>query len=156
MGGLGLLLGPMFAVLGRLGVFVGGPGPSWSHSLVLCWRSWIALGTHVGGLGCSWVLCWRSGAVLGRKMSRNMTTLKMCLFLERERDLPPQGGLGPPLVPLLAVLGGSWDLCCRSWGALGPMLPVLGRSWPSAGGPGQESRIRCVMNLYILFRPKSN
>ena len=104
VGGLGPLLGPMFAVVGRLGVLVGGPGPSWSHSLVLCWRSWVALGTYVGGLGRSWGLCWRSWAVLGRKMSKNMTTLKMCLFLERERDLPPRG----------AVLGLPWTLCWRS------------------------------------------
>ena len=37
VGGLGPLLGPMLAVLGR----------SWG----LCWRSWAALGAHVGGLG---------------------------------------------------------------------------------------------------------
>ena len=37
VGGLGPLLGPMLAVLGR----------SWG----LCWQSWAALGAHVGGLG---------------------------------------------------------------------------------------------------------
>ena len=80
-----------------------------------------------------------------------MTTLKMCLFLERERDLRPGGrsgaalgayvvGLGPLLDPMLAVLCRSWGLCWRSWAALGayvgglgpllePMLAVLGRSW---------------------------
>ena len=63
VGGLGPLLEPMLAVLGR----------SWR----LCWRSWAALGAYVGGpgpllgpmlavLGCSWGLCWRSWAVLGR------------------------------------------------------------------------------------------
>ena len=51
MGGLGPLLGPMFAVLGRLGAFVGGPGPSWARSSGLCWRSGVALGAYVGGLG---------------------------------------------------------------------------------------------------------
>ena len=51
VGGLGLLLGPMLAVLVR----------SWG----LCWRSWAALGAHVGGLGRSWGLCWRSWAAFG-------------------------------------------------------------------------------------------
>ena len=37
VGGLGVLLGPMLAVLGR----------SWG----LCARSWVALGAYVGGLG---------------------------------------------------------------------------------------------------------
>ena len=72
--GPGPLSGPLWAVLGRLGAFVGGPGPSWVRSWVLCWRSWAALGVYVGGLGphvgglgayvgglggC-WGLCWRS------------------------------------------------------------------------------------------------
>ena len=39
VGGLGSLLGPMLAVLGR----------SWA----LCWRSWVALGAYVGGPGGS-------------------------------------------------------------------------------------------------------
>ena len=47
----GPLSGPLWAVLGRLGVFVGGSGPSWVRSWVLCWRSWAALGGYVGGLG---------------------------------------------------------------------------------------------------------
>ncbi len=152
----------MFAVLGRLGTFVDGPGPSWAHSSGLCWRSWAALGINVGSLGRSWGLCWRSWAVLGRNMSKNMSTLKMCLFLERERDLPPRG----------AVLGLPWNLCWRSWAApgiyvgdlgailgcswayvaglgpvlglmlavLGPLLAVLGRLGPKSGqGPGGET-----------------
>ena len=51
MGGPGPLSGPLWAVLGRLGAFVGGPGPSWVRSSVLCWRSWAALGAYVRGLG---------------------------------------------------------------------------------------------------------
>ena len=58
VGGLGALLGPMLAVLGRSWALMGGLEPllgplcpvlgcSWS----LCWRSWAALGTYVGGLG---------------------------------------------------------------------------------------------------------
>ena len=45
------------------------------------------------------------------------------------------------------VLGRSWDLCVRSWAALGayvgglgailgPMLAILSCSWASTGGPG--------------------
>ena len=58
VGGLGVLLGPMLAVLGRSWALMGGLEPllgplcpvlgcSWS----LCWRSWAALGPYVGGLG---------------------------------------------------------------------------------------------------------
>ena len=49
--------------------------------------------------------------------------------------------------PVWVVLGRSWDLCVRSWAALGayvggpgavlgPILAILGRSWASRGGPG--------------------
>ena len=62
--GLGPLLGPLRAVLGR----------SWG----LCWRSWGALGAYVidlgpllgpmlAVLGRSWSLCWPSWGVLGPK-----------------------------------------------------------------------------------------
>ena len=58
VGGLGALLGPMLAVLGRSWALMDGLEPllgplcpvlgcSWS----LCWRSWAALGPYVGGLG---------------------------------------------------------------------------------------------------------
>ena len=105
VGGLGPLLGPMFAVLGPLGTYVGslrpllGPmfavlGRSWA----LCWRSWAALGPMLAVLGRSWGLSWRSWVVLGAYMgglgpenAKNMATLKICLFLERERDLRPGG-----------------------------------------------------------------
>ena len=50
--------------------------------------------------------------------------------------------------PVWVVLGRSWDLCVRSWAALGayvcvpgavlgPVLDLLGRSWASTGGPGR-------------------
>ena len=55
--------GPVWVILGR----------SWD----LCVRSWAALGAYVGGLG--------------PKNAKNMATMKMCLFLERERDLRPGG-----------------------------------------------------------------
>ena len=88
--GPGSLLEPMFAVLRR----------SWGP----CWRSWAALGACVGGLG--------------PKNAKNMATLKMYVFFERERDLRPRGrswvalvtsagGLGSLLKPMLAVLGCS-------------------------------------------------
>ena len=54
---------PVWVVLGRF----------WG----LCVRSWAALGAYVGGLG--------------PKNGKNMATMKMCLFLERERDLRPGG-----------------------------------------------------------------
>ena len=63
VGGLGPPLGPMLAVLGS----------PWG----LCWRSWVALGAYMGGLG--------------PENAKNMATLKICLFLERERDLRPGG-----------------------------------------------------------------
>ena len=137
------VLGPLRAVLGALGVSTGVLGCTWAALgayvgdlgplLVLCSRSWAALGAAVCGpgpllepmlavLGSSWVLSWRSCAALGAyvgalgpKNAKNMPTLKMCLFLERERDLQPGGrswaalgayvgGLGSLLEPMLAVL----------------------------------------------------
>ena len=54
----------------------------------------------------------------------------MCLFLKRERDLPPRG----------AVLGLPWTLCWRSWAApgtyaagLGALLGLCCRSWAALG-----------------------
>ena len=112
MGGLGLLLGPAWAVLAALGAFVGGLVPLLAHSWDLCRRCWAALGACVGGLGSSRALCWRSCAALGAyvgglgsllgpllavlgrlgpKNAKNIATLNMCLFLERERDLRPWG-----------------------------------------------------------------
>ena len=55
VGGLGLLLGPAWAVLAALGAFVGGLVP--------------LLGPMLAVLGRSWDLCWRSLAVLGRKVA---------------------------------------------------------------------------------------
>ena len=55
VGGLGLLLGPAWAVLAALGAFVGGLVP--------------LLGPMLAVLGRSWDLCWRSWAVLGRKVA---------------------------------------------------------------------------------------
>ena len=55
-----------------------------------------------------------------------MATLKMCLFLERERDLRPGGRSGAALV---TYVGGLGPLLC-------PMLSVLGRSWTYVGGLG--------------------
>ena len=85
MGGLGPLLEPMWAVLGR--------------SSALCGRSWAALKASVGGLGQllgpMWAvlggslgLCWRSWAVLGAYV----------------------GGLGSGSGPKLAVLGPKWSV----------------------------------------------
>ena len=138
VGGLGSLLGPMFAVLGFMLAVL---GRCWGR----CWRSWRLLGlllavlsrlglkkveehdylenvliSRAGArsaawwavLSRSWGLCWRSWAALGAYV----------------------GGLGPLLGPMLAVLGRSWSLCWRSWGVLGPKWSVLGRSGRSREG----------------------
>ena len=72
-----------------------GPGPL---SVGRCVRSCAALGAYLGGLGRSWGLSWRSWAAvgayvggLGLKNAKSMPTLKMCVFLKRERDLRPGG-----------------------------------------------------------------
>ena len=111
----GPLSGPLWAVLGRLGVFVGGSGPSWIRSWVLCWRSWAALEACVGGLGRSRGLCWRSCAALGAYV----------------------GGLGSLLGPMLAIiLGRSRDLCWRSLGARNaPQAPNAGLDAKDAKDP---------------------
>ena len=58
VGGLGVLLGSMLAVLGRSWASMGGLGPP----LGLRWRSWAALGAYVGDLGGSRGLSGRSWA----------------------------------------------------------------------------------------------
>ena len=137
-------------------------------SLDLCWRSWLLLGfswrswAAIGAavcdpgpllepilvvLGLSWGLSLRSAAALwayvgglGLKNSKDRPTLKMCLFLERERDLRLGGQSWGALEPMLTVLGCSWGVCWRSWAALGPyvgdlgpllgpLLAIVGRSW---------------------------
>ena len=77
VGGLGPLLGPILAVLGR----------SWA----LSWRSWAALGTNVGDLGPLLGLCWRSRAALRasvRDLGRSWGLMLAVL-----------GGLGPKSGP---------------------------------------------------------
>ena len=129
VGGLGPLLGPMLAVLGR----------SWG----LCRRSCAALGAYVGGLGLllgpmlavlarSWALCWRSWAALGAYV----------------------GGLGLLLGPMLTVLGRFRGLSWRSWAKSGsnPSEDVIwqadqGRGWnPLFLGPGPSCRFFSVDN----------
>ena len=131
------LFGAMLAVLGR----------SWD----LCWRTWPLLGPLLAVLGR-----------LGPKNVEEYDYLKTCLFLERERDLPPRGAvLGLPWTlcwrswaapgTYAAGLGALLGLCCRSWAALGPyveglgpllgpLLAVLGCLGPKSGqGPGGEA-----------------
>ena len=132
----------MLAVLGRLGAFVGGPGPSWVRSSVLCWRSWSALGAifavlglMLAVLGCSWRLCWRSWRLLGPLLA---VLGRLGLEKVEEHDYLENvliSRAGALLGPMLAVLGRSWSLCWRSWVALrayvrdlGALLAVLGRS----------------------------
>ena len=49
------------------------------------------------------------------------------------RSCASTGGPGPLLEPMLAVLGCSWELCWRSWAALGVYVRDLGAS---VGGLG--------------------
>ena len=77
---------------------------------------------------------------LGPKNAKNMATLRMCLFLERERDLWPRGqsgaalgaclgGLGPLLEPMLAVLGPMWSV----------LEEIRAEKWPWLGQEGELS-----------------
>ena len=59
MGDLGPLLGPMFAVLGRLGAYVRDPWPS----LGPLFSAMLAV------LGRSWGLCWGSWPLLGHLLA---------------------------------------------------------------------------------------
>ena len=136
VGGPGLLLGPILVVLGCSWGSVGGPGPLLGPMLAvlgrswgLCWRSWaalgplravrVALGTYLGDLGPllgpSWGLCWRSWAALGVHVGGPgaLGRLGAKSGQNSSRKAP-----GPPLGPLLAVLGRSWDLCWRSWASV--------------------------------------
>ena len=118
MGGLEPLLGPLCPVSIALGGYVGGLGPLGPYVaglgplLGLCWRSWAALGAYVGGIE--------------PKNVKNMATLKMCLVLERERDLSPRGQSGAALGSCLGSLGPLLGSCWRSWAALGANLRDLG------------------------------
>ena len=67
-------------LISRAGARSGACGGGLETLLGLCWRSWVALGPSVGGLGPlleptlailgrSWNICWRSWDVLGPKRS---------------------------------------------------------------------------------------
>ena len=172
----------MLATLGRSWVSHGCPGPllgklcailgrSWN----LSWRSWAALGAYLCGdgpllgptfadRGRSWSLCGRSGA----KTSKDIATLKTCLFLRQERDVRLGGrswgalrayvdGLGLLLGPLLAVLGRSWGPCGQSGAAhgtyvgglgslLGPMWTVL-KTISAKSSPNPNGKATWPMDL---------
>ena len=128
MGGPGPLSGPLWAVLGRLGAFVGGPG-----------RLGSAFGCYVGGLGPllgfmlavlglmlavlgrSGSVCWRSWRLLGpllAVLSRlGLKTVEEHHYLENvliSRAGAAICGLGVGLElllePMLVVLVRSWGL----------------------------------------------
>ena len=90
--GLGLLSGPMLAVLGL--------------SQGLCCRSWAALRAYVGGLGLPWGLCGRSWAAFRAYVgSLGLLLGPMLAVLGCSQGLIYVGGLGSGSGPKLAVLG---------------------------------------------------
>ena len=130
VGGPGPLSGPLWAVLGRLGAFVGGPRLSWVRSWVPCWRSWAALGVNVGR---SWAACWRSWGVCWRswRILRPLLAVlrRHALKKVEERDHLENlliSRVGARSAAWRAVLSRSWGLCWRSWGALGAYVGDLG------------------------------
>ena len=154
---LGRLLGLMLAILGRSWASTLGPGAllaplcavlcrSWS----LSWRSWPLLGVILAVLGRSWGLCGRSGA---EKCEEHAYLENVCISRAGARSAAwgrswaalgaYVGGLGPLLEPMLAVLGRSWDLCCRSWAALGAyaggLAAMLEPKWSVLEGSGPKS-----------------
>ena len=93
-GGPGTRLGPLCAILGR----------SWS----LCWRSWAALGSYLGGLwGALGPYVGGLGPLLGP------------MFAVLGRSWGYVGGPGPLLGPMFVILAALGALCWRSWAVLG-------------------------------------
>ena len=133
MGDPGRLSGPLWAVLGRLGAFVGGPRLSWVRSWVPCWRSWAALGVNVGGLGPH---VGGLGALLGPLLAvlaalgasvggpEPSCAAKVEVHDHLENVLLSRAGVRS--AAWRAVLSRSWGLCWRSWGALGAYVGDLG------------------------------
>ena len=137
MGGLGPLLAPLRAVLGRNWGPVGGLkqflGPL--RAVLDC------LNASVGGLGRSWGLCRGLGLLLG-----------------------PVGGPGPLLTalgasvrdpgrllgPLWALLGCSWGLGGRSWAALGRKV-ALARAGKRSSGVGPPEASEASFRLTICL-----
>ena len=89
VGGLGSLLGPMLAVLGRFGPYVGGLGPLLGPMFAVLGP----LGTYVGSLR----------PLLGPMLA----------------VLRPGGESRDALELVLGLLGRSWSQCWRPWGILG-------------------------------------
>ena len=88
-----------------------------------------------------------------------MTTLKLYSFLERERDLRPRGRSWPALGPSVGglrplwepmLVGRSWNLSCRSWAALGPILALLGSYVGSRGRLLKPMGLKYRKNIAIL------
>ena len=117
VGGLRAVLGPMLAILGRSWGLCERSWAPLCASVVqgrcsgLCWRSWGGLLIYVGGPGLSLGLYGRSWAALGASECGPRLRLEL----------------------MLAVLVCSWDLCWRSWAALGAYVGSLGASWGLSG-----------------------
>ena len=124
------VLGPMLAILGRLGStlqrYVGGLGPLLGPMLGVLAALWAS----VGGPGLPWV----------EKMRRTWLPCKCAYFSNGSAICGLGVGLEPLLGPMLAVLGRSWALCWRSWaalwayvGGLGAYVGGLDASWGLSG-----------------------
>ena len=89
------VLVPLLAVLGHLGsalgCYVGGLGPLLGSMLAVLGLMLAVLGRMLAVLAALEASVGGPETSCAEKKSKNMTTLKMCLFLERERDLRPGG-----------------------------------------------------------------
>ena len=117
VGGLGVLLGPMLAVLGRSWASMGGLEP--------------LLGPLCPVLGCSWSLCWRSWAALGAYVGcLGSLSGPMLAILGRSQGLSGQ----------------SWDAFGPKEAVLGGIRPESGQNpsgsviWPKGSGPHNPHR----------------
>ena len=103
-----------------LGASVCGPGPLLGPVLSV-------LGPMLAVFSCSWA-CTGGPVLLLEPMcpkhTKKIATLKMCSFLQRERDLRPRGRSWATLRPPVGSLRRLWGLCWRPRVVLGPKRSV--------------------------------
>jgi len=106
VGGL-LVCWRSWVALGHLLAFL---ARSWGRCVrcSVCWRSWTLLGPVVAVLGCSWGLYWRSGA---EKCEEHGYLEHVFISQAEARSAASRAGLGSLLGPILVVLGHFGALC---------------------------------------------